>query len=172
MLLRMYTRWCERRGYQIEEIDFQAGEEVGVKSATLIAPFGFYDDADPPGDPFNRRVTEVAAMMSSKPAEYAKARLTPPTGSADEQIEWTIIQTRATEAASRLLWPLGDLGLKKRLHRVTCPVRLVWGAEDRVMPASYAKRFLERLPSSIDLQVVPGAGHALDFDAPGAAGII
>lgn len=146
-----------------------AFSKASVKSATLIAPFGFYDDATPPGDPFNRRVTEVADMMSAKPAEYAKARLTPPIGSPDEQIEWTIIQTRATEAASRLLWPLGDLGLKKRLHRVTCPVRLVWGAEDRVMPPSYAKRFAERLPSSIDLQVVAGAGHALDFDSPETA---
>jgi peptide chain release factor 2 len=37
MLLRMYTRWCERRAFKIEEIDFQAGEEVGVKGATIIA---------------------------------------------------------------------------------------------------------------------------------------
>jgi peptide chain release factor 2 len=43
MLLRMYTRWCERRGFQIEEADMQAGEEVGVKSVTIIArgPWAF-----------------------------------------------------------------------------------------------------------------------------------
>lgn len=43
MLLRMYTRWCERRGFQVEAIDFQPGEEVGVKSATIIArgPYAF-----------------------------------------------------------------------------------------------------------------------------------
>jgi peptide chain release factor 2 len=43
MLLRMYTRWCERRGFQLEEIDYQAGEEVGVKGATIIArgPYAF-----------------------------------------------------------------------------------------------------------------------------------
>ncbi len=35
MLLRMYTRWCERKGYKVETIDFQAGEEVGVRSVTL-----------------------------------------------------------------------------------------------------------------------------------------
>jgi peptide chain release factor 2 len=37
MLLRMYTRWCERRGFAIEQIDLQPGEEVGVKGATIIA---------------------------------------------------------------------------------------------------------------------------------------
>ncbi len=36
MLLRMYTRWGERNGYKVRVQDFQAGEEVGVKSATLL----------------------------------------------------------------------------------------------------------------------------------------
>ncbi|MFI3270067.1 MAG: peptide chain release factor 2 [Rikenellaceae bacterium] len=35
MLLRMYTRWCEARGYKVKVLDYQAGDEVGVKSATL-----------------------------------------------------------------------------------------------------------------------------------------
>jgi peptide chain release factor 2 len=35
MLLRMYTRWVERRGFKYETIDFLAGEEAGIKSATL-----------------------------------------------------------------------------------------------------------------------------------------
>lgn len=37
MLLRMYTRWIERRGFSLEEVDLQPGEEVGVKGATIIA---------------------------------------------------------------------------------------------------------------------------------------
>jgi peptide chain release factor 2 len=35
MLLRMYTRWAERRGFKSELIDVTAGEEAGIKSATL-----------------------------------------------------------------------------------------------------------------------------------------
>ena len=35
MLLRMYTRWVERKGFRYEIIDFLAGEEAGIKSATL-----------------------------------------------------------------------------------------------------------------------------------------
>ncbi len=35
MLLRMYTRWCEKSGYEIKTLDFLAGEEAGVKSVTL-----------------------------------------------------------------------------------------------------------------------------------------
>ena len=35
MLLRMYTRWCESHGYKIKMLDYQAGDEVGVKSCTM-----------------------------------------------------------------------------------------------------------------------------------------
>ncbi len=35
MLLRMYLRWCERRGFQTEVIDLLEGEEAGIKSTTF-----------------------------------------------------------------------------------------------------------------------------------------
>ncbi len=35
MLLRMYTRWCEKKGYEVETLDYIAGDEAGVKSVTL-----------------------------------------------------------------------------------------------------------------------------------------
>ena len=35
MLLRMYVRWAEQKGFKIETLDLQAGEEAGIKSATL-----------------------------------------------------------------------------------------------------------------------------------------
>jgi peptide chain release factor 2 len=36
MLLRMYLRWCERRGFKCDVTDMQAGEEAGIKSATVL----------------------------------------------------------------------------------------------------------------------------------------
>ena len=35
MLLRMYTRWGEAHGYKVKVLDYQAGDEVGVKSCTI-----------------------------------------------------------------------------------------------------------------------------------------
>jgi len=36
MLQRMYSRWAERRGYKVELVEYQAGEQAGIKSATLL----------------------------------------------------------------------------------------------------------------------------------------
>ena len=35
MLYRMYTRWAERHGYTYQLLDYEAGEEAGIKSATI-----------------------------------------------------------------------------------------------------------------------------------------
>jgi peptide chain release factor 2 len=35
MLLRMYLRWAEKRGFKTEIIDYQAGDEAGVKSVSF-----------------------------------------------------------------------------------------------------------------------------------------
>ena len=35
MLLRMYIRWAERKGFKVEELDRQPGDEAGIKSATI-----------------------------------------------------------------------------------------------------------------------------------------
>jgi len=43
MLLRMYLRWAQRRGYDIEVIEQQSGEQAGIKSATVkISGFNAY----------------------------------------------------------------------------------------------------------------------------------
>ena len=36
MLYRMYTRYCEKKNYKIELIDYQNGEEAGIKSVSMI----------------------------------------------------------------------------------------------------------------------------------------
>lgn len=36
MLYRMYTRFCEKKGYKLEVVDYQDGEEAGIKSVSMI----------------------------------------------------------------------------------------------------------------------------------------
>ena len=41
MLFRMYMRWIERRGYAVETLDYQPGDEAGIKSVTITATGDF-----------------------------------------------------------------------------------------------------------------------------------
>lgn len=41
MLLRMYTRWCEKKGFKVETVDILPGDEAGIKSVTLKVKGGY-----------------------------------------------------------------------------------------------------------------------------------
>ena len=74
MLMRMYVRWAERRGYKVSVLDYQRGEEAGIKSATLLiqGPYAYgYLKGEKgvhrlvrisPFDASNRRHTSFAAV--------------------------------------------------------------------------------------------------------------
>jgi peptide chain release factor 2 len=77
MLLRMYTRFCESKGWSVEMLDYQDGEEAGIKGATMLvsAPYAYgYLRAEAgvhrlvrisPFDAAKRRHTSFAAVYVS-----------------------------------------------------------------------------------------------------------
>ena len=114
-------------------------------------------------DPWAKRLSEILGLLSERP-EKLEAFLAAPEG--EDEFEWSLMLTRANEAAARLLWPTGDLGLAKRLHRIRVPTLLVWGAADRVLPPSYAKRFAASLGGWTEVREIEGAGHVAELDRP------
>jgi pimeloyl-ACP methyl ester carboxylesterase len=136
-----------------------------VGKLVLLAPLGLFDVREPVADVWARRATEVPPLFSTHPDEYTASIACPP---GVEEVEWQMAQVRAHEAAARLLWPTGDRGLTKRLHRITAPTLLLWGSEDRIVPGSYAKRFAEGIAGKTEIRSIPNAGHRLDLDAPDA----
>ena len=44
----------------------------------------------------------------------------------------------------------------------------MWGGADRIVPASYAKRFASGIAGRTRIRSIAGAGHRADFDAPEA----
>ncbi len=131
----------------------------------LVAPFGLYDESEPTADPWAQRPDELPGLLCANPERFV-AEGVPPTG--EDPVEWQIAVMRGLEAAARLLWPTGDLGLRKRLHRITAPTLLVWGGADRVVPPSYAERFATGIAGPTEIRRVEGAGHRVDLDAPEA----
>ena len=142
-----------------------AFSHASLRRLVLIAPFGLFDADEPVADLWAQRTDDVPALLSARPERLAAA-LAPPAG--EDHGEWALVLHRASEAAARLLWPLGDLGLAKRLHRVRTPTLLVWGSDDRLIPASYAKRFAAAVSGWVEIRQIEGAGHVAEIDAPDA----
>ena len=55
--------------------------------------------------------------------------------------------------------------LPKRLHEITQPVLIIWGEQDRVIPASHGVSAIEKLPDAL-LKLVPRVGHVPQVEAP------
>jgi abhydrolase domain-containing protein 6 len=136
-----------------------------VRRLALIAPFGLFDEKDPPTDPWAQRNDVVPTLMCADAAAWNNLK-EPPAGT--NSPEWAIEQTRASEAAARALWPLGNTRLDKRLRFITAPTLLLWGEHDRIMPRSYADRFAASIKGETKIATIPGAGHLAELDEPDA----
>ncbi len=134
-----------------------------VDRLVLVSALGLFDENDPSADLFAQRPDQLPQLLCTDPERYV-AHTAAPEGA--DPVEWTVTTTRAKEAAARLLWPLGDTGLASRLHRVTHATLLVWGASDRVVPISYRARFASGISGNTQVEVIEGAGHLVDLDAP------
>lgn len=65
---------------------------------------------------------------------------------------------------ARLMWEKPyDPKLAQRLHRVQCPVLLLWGAEDRLVPPAYGEAYRKYLPQA-EWQLIPQCGHLPMFE--------
>ena len=137
-----------------------------ARRLVLIAPVGFWRDDAP-----------VTNWMLLSPQELPKAVFREPEGPAaralfgipDDPEEAALARTRLTwamGATGKFIWPIPDKGLKKRIHRIaSTPTLLVWGEDDRLVPAVYADEFGRRLSRS-RREVVKEAGHASHLEQP------
>jgi pimeloyl-ACP methyl ester carboxylesterase len=53
-----------------------------------------------------------------------------------------------------------------RLHELRAPTLLIWGEEDRILPARHARQAHERIPGS-ELHILPGCGHLVQIECAG-----
>jgi pimeloyl-ACP methyl ester carboxylesterase len=134
-----------------------------VRRLALIAPFGLFDDKEPPTDPWAQRGDAVPGLMTHDPEVY-KALKAMPDGA--NSVEWPIEQVRAAEAAARIFWPLGNTKLEKRLRLIRAPTLLIWGEHDRIMPRNYAGKFTQAIDATTRSIIIPGAGHLAELDKP------
>jgi len=69
------------------------------------------------------------------------------------------------EASRRLVLAIASADLREMLPSITVPVLLIYGQDDQRAPVAVARRLHAGIPGS-ELVVLPGAGHAVNIEAP------
>jgi pimeloyl-ACP methyl ester carboxylesterase len=64
----------------------------------------------------------------------------------------------ALASTSHFIHPIPERGLKRRLRRIKAETLVLWGAQDALVPPSYAAEFAELIPNA-RVEMIQGAGH-------------
>ena len=135
----------------------------------LLSPAGLWrDDAPVP----------LAEMVSGPPERLpgylfahpegpgARAMMAPPD---DPALIPAVIAQQAWNigCTTKFAWPIMDLGLGRRLHRVAVPTLVAWGRQDALVSVAYAADFGRSIAGS-QVEIIDDCGHVLQADQPEA----
>lgn len=126
-----------------------------VARLALLAPFGIADEHNIGFDLYATRSTERLAHLFAKGVPEQVATRFAHFGEEEAPVATYL----ADIAAASLIWPIGDRGLNKRLHRIACPKLVLWGGQDELLPVSLGEAWG-------GATVIDGAGHLMEWDTP------
>lgn len=135
-----------------------------VLSLTLLAPGGFGTEIAA------ATLREFAAAQTPEDVRSGLSNMMAPGADVSEEEVTQVVGERANNALVRELVAIAELitrdgrqGAIPRpmLEKITCPVRVVWGTADPVLPVTQCSD----LPAGFDIRLVEGAGHLLVHEA-------
>ncbi|MBO0689932.1 MAG: alpha/beta hydrolase [Candidatus Dormibacteraeota bacterium] len=129
-----------------------------VSRLVLIAPFGLWLDEHP--------TLDLSAIPARQLAQHLTGeRWADGAGGAEARVERSVVLMQGLAAAVKFMWPIPDMGLGRRLHRIGCDTLLLWGDADDINPPEYAEAFAEAIRGS-RVELMPGS-HQLPYERPG-----
>jgi pimeloyl-ACP methyl ester carboxylesterase len=134
----------------------------------LVSAAGLWLDAQPIPDIFAALPFEIPGLLFADPVQGA-ALLTGglDLDDMDALKDFYIGNARRLAMAGKILFPIPNRRLSKRLYRLTAPTLVVWGAADRLIVPAYAERWKAMIPGA-RVVTVEAAGHMLPYEQPDA----
>ena len=135
----------------------------------LLAPAGLWIDEHPVPDVFGMLPHHLPGVLFAD-AEKGAASMTRGSDFTDQQalLDFFIGNAKRLGTAGKILFPIPNRRLSKRLYRLRAETLLVWGAEDKLMPVGpYGARWQELVPHA-SLVTIAGAGHMAPVEQPDA----
>jgi pimeloyl-ACP methyl ester carboxylesterase len=129
-----------------------------ISRLVLLDPIGLWRD-DAPVTPYMLLAPEdvPGTLFHNLEAEAVQDALRMPTD--PEELALVLADSVwALGATGKFVWPIPDKGLDRRLHRISAATLILWGREDRLISAAYAREFAERIADS-RVEIIEAAGH-------------
>jgi pimeloyl-ACP methyl ester carboxylesterase len=132
----------------------------------LASPAGLWLDEHPIPDIFALLPYELAERLFQNP-ESGQALLTGGADLSDLEAlkEFYLGSQRRLATAGKILFPIPNRRLAKRLYRLTAETLLIWGAADRLIVPAYAARWRALIPGA-RVATVEGGAHMLPYEQP------
>ncbi|MCY4360760.1 MAG: alpha/beta fold hydrolase [Gammaproteobacteria bacterium] len=131
-----------------------------ISRLVLIAPIGLWHKDSPytVADWTAKDAEGLAAVLFHNTAsELVKAALTPPDDE-DEAAEGLVQFLWTLGCTAKVIWPIPDKGLNKRIHRISAPALVIWGENDALIPPAYASIFGASI-NQAEVCMIPDCGH-------------
>jgi pimeloyl-ACP methyl ester carboxylesterase len=149
-----------------------------IRKLVLIGAAGLFVEGAPIGDVFMMAQPErgvgnagLRSQFFSRP-DHPKALEFFPDGRGD--LEDEIRRYQMLRFSSRIGFRppyFYNRALKGRLHRISSPALILWGAEDHIVPLAHGESYASSIPGA-GLKAIEQAGHSLHVELPGLTGPI
>lgn len=134
----------------------------------LVGAAGLWMDEHPIPDIFAMLPAQLAEALFHDPAA-GQALLTGGVdfSNMDALKDFYLANQRRLAMAGKILFPIPNRRVSKRLYRVTAPTLILWGAGDRLIAPAYADRWASLIAGS-KVERIAEAGHMLPYEQPAA----
>jgi len=134
----------------------------------LVDALGLWLDEHPVPDLFSFLPFQFGDVLFHDP-ERGAALLTGGLDFSDEAAlrEFYVVNARRLGTAGKMLFPVPNRRVSKRLYRATVDTLVVWGESDALVPPAHADRWAELLPCATVTRI-PEAGHMVPYEQPEA----
>lgn len=128
-----------------------------VQRLVLVDAFGLWSDDAIGVDPFGA-ASQVRQALWHDPENAGKPQTSSFRPDPEDPFAKPLYDSRNLAAATRLLWPVPDRGLRRRLAFITAPTLVIQGRSDGLVPLAHAEEMVDLIQDA-RLAVIDEAGH-------------
>lgn len=139
---------------------------TSIGKLVLVAPFGLWLDEQPIPDLYSFLPFEFGDVLFHD-RERAAQLLVGATDVAEPDAlrQFFIDNARRLGTAGKILFPIPNRRISKRLYRLSTETLVVWGEDDRLIAPAYAAHWAALLPRA-RAECIKEAGHMLPYEQP------